>query len=108
MLKSPRDILLAITAPVTAPTLTVELTSKWYDVFVAHPDGTISTLDFYDDVPPYVEKDRLSSVVDHTFNPLYIKRIAAHYGYRIDPVAYDLIVGRWTEEALSQYPFTED
>lgn len=79
------------------PVLTVELASKWYELFVVEVDGTVRGLDF----------GALSALVgleggpyiDHAPRPSYVRRLAEVNGWWLDDLAEELIEGRWVLES---------
>lgn len=103
MLTSNRNIPLIYQGTSRVPTITVENYSKWYDLYVVYPDGTVQAIDYYNSVEPNVESNGESSILDHTFNPLYVKRIAKFFNYQIDHVSLETIIGRWILEYRNEF-----
>lgn len=95
MFVSNRGIQLAFSSnfdiPNSSPVLTVELSNKWYELYLIYPDGKIESVFF-----PTSEKD--TSFVDHVPNPRVVQEYARKKGYWIDDLALELIVGRWFTE----------
>ena len=90
--RSPRGIDLVHTvARPNHPVLTCELHTKWYQLFLIHPDGRVepADLDGLEDLWPG------TVVGDHCWNPSALEYLAEARGWVIDPVAFDLIAGRW-------------
>ncbi len=86
--------------------LTVELAEKWYGLCLvrARKDGVLSLLEveeldfgIFDEL---VEPPLGPSFCDHVPSPLFVERLAEEKGWRLDPLASDLIVGRWHSEIV--------
>lgn len=91
--------LLVTVANRTRPVLTVEAYCKWYSLYVVHPDGTFAKVPFAD-LEPYTPEG-MSAYVDHAPNPEAALEMATQRGWLLDPVAYDVMVGRFLVEGLN-------
>lgn len=95
MFMSKRNIPLAVSSnfndPNPHPILTVELSTKWYELYLIQPDGKVEGVFF-------PTSDKYTSFVDHVPNPIVVQEYAAAKGYYLDELAFDLIVGRWYNE----------
>lgn len=94
------------------PVLTVELCSKWYELFLIEPvrfrcivddaawrgiaDYRIYSIHFghLQDVAPH----GVSPYLDHAPNPLCVRLFARRNNYHLDDLADELITGRWQNE----------
>lgn len=98
---SERNISLVYSGPRPQyPIITVENYLKWYDVYLVHPSGEVSKIDLY-----LVERRLGGETVwaDHVPNPKAINETARFFGWDIDPISYELIVGRWVTTILHQF-----
>jgi len=81
--------------------LTVEAYMKWYDLILVSTNGAhedeVHTYISYDQLEPFAPKGQ-SAYVDHVPNPLAVKAMAEAKGWQLDPLAFELIVGRWCTE----------
>ncbi len=89
--------------PILLPTITVDASEKWYRLFAMLPDGTVREIDFCTelDEPRFCGDE--SAYCDHVPNPVAVQRYALTYGYEIDPLAFEIMVGRWEIEYHSRY-----
>ena len=91
--------------PVLVGTVTVEMYLKWYGLCVikqvVHDEVIIEQHPFPDD-PEFCKPDE-SPYVDHVPNPKVVARWAAKMGFNIDVLAWEMMVGRWHDEALGEY-----
>lgn len=78
--------------------ITVELHTKWYNLFLVFPDGGF--VEFEPDVFDVGYRD-------NTYNPYDLINFAQHNNYTIDEMALELIVGRWQIQTLNSYPNIE-
>jgi len=79
-------------------TLTVELYGKWYGLILYYP-VTGEEGEMYEELDFGVLADYCNPYFsDHCPNPRAVERFAAAKGYYLDPLAYELIVGRWETE----------
>jgi len=81
-----------------SPLLTVELRQKWYSLVLVYSDETHEHISFplVDEVPGF----RGRAFSDHVPNPEFLRRYCALNNYLFDPLAEELITGRWVEEAF--------
>lgn len=82
------------------PTVTVEFYQKWYGLVVVQPNGNIEEVAFPDEG---FCKPSESPYADHVPNPAVVMRWAKHHGYEVDPLALELMVGRWELDARNRY-----
>lgn len=103
-LTSSRDLPLILTygLPLT-PTVTVEFYEKWYGLAIVQPSGSVEEVAFPDE-PEFCRGDE-SPYADHVPNPRVVAAWARAKGYAIDPLAYEMMIGRWEIEARNNYPF---
>lgn len=89
------------------PTITVELASEWYCIFVLKPTGEDGGLDVFElhfgHLEAYAQHLASSYAVDHCPNPKAVMAFAEAKGYNVDEFAYELIVGRWVIEVREEY-----
>lgn len=98
LIRSTKDIIQR--AHPQTPTLTVELYSKWYGLFLVYPNGEIQEMPFpYDETCPKGEVP----FVDHVPNPNAVIAYADANEYLIDNLALEMIVGRWEIEIRENY-----
>lgn len=102
--RSHRGYLLALAAfPTDRPVVTVEIYSKWYELFLVHPGGGEEAVSFGTIADWLRSKTiRLSpaiqvAYVDHVPNPV-VAAWAEDMGYALDDVAEEIMIGRWTQE----------
>jgi hypothetical protein len=65
------------------PVITVENSEHWYELWVVHPDGRVTPLDFYE-----LDENNIP-------NPTVLCKYSMAQNYSIDSRALELIVGRW-------------
>jgi hypothetical protein len=85
----------------TAPVLTVEAYIKWYDLYVISPDGTVRPLnDFARRAYEFDHDGEAVAWSDHIPTPSFCRWLAQGHPARFefDPVALDVIAGRWLTE----------
>ena len=86
------------------PILTVELYIKWYKLYLIQPIGRVSEVRF-DEIESFLGREWEwahdgSIQGDHVVNPKAVEQYAKQKGYTLDPLAYELLVGRWVIEHL--------
>lgn len=95
---SPRGIPLArefSVGPRTRRILTVELSSKWYQLFILELDGRVSPIDILtQNLCPH----GCPGAVDHDPNPCWVESWALESDLEVEPLAMEMIVGRWVME----------
>lgn len=74
-----------------APVLTVENYTKWYVLYLVHPDNRVEQVSF-DQLNDFTDK---SPYTDHAPNPVAVERLAAARGWNIAERAMECIIGRW-------------
>jgi hypothetical protein len=78
----------------------VSLEEKWYGLLLQHSNGHVEEIPF----PDMGNYSKLGSpYIDHTPNPRHVAFWAAQEGYRLDPVSFELLVGRWMLECTTQF-----
>jgi hypothetical protein len=81
------------------PLLTVEIASKWYQLYLIRPDGSVHGLDFGRLEQPAFMLG-ISAYCDHVPNPQAVRRLAEVNSWTLDDLAEELIVGRWQLEVV--------
>lgn len=81
------------------PLLTVELTQKWYTLWLLTDDCRREEVDFgwLDECANNLDTQP-SPYVNHVPNPAVVEALAAREGWTVDPIALDLLYGRWAIE----------
>lgn len=104
MICSLRGIPLILQTTSNVPTLTVENYSKWYDTFIVHPDGSVTSgYDFYAN---QIDQFPGTWMGDHCFNPDFIQMLEDRELICVDDVSMDAIIGRWLTVFLEQEKFS--
>jgi hypothetical protein len=85
-------------APETGTIVTVENYVKWYGLHLVHPGDRIEEVVFPDDDPG----ENGCYFVDHVPNPVSVAKMARRLGYTIDPMSYEMMVGRWEIEVTGR------
>jgi hypothetical protein len=93
------------------PVLTVELTTKWYELILIvwdphelDPDDPNDVLDLFRAYSVHfghlekVAPAGVSPYLDHAPNPLCVNLFACRKGFHVDELALELITGRWQIE----------
>ena len=75
----------------TVPILTAELSSKWYTLYLIHPNGSVETID------PNIEDDDVR-YVDNVWHPDDIVKFCEKRGYILDELFYEMLLGRWIKK----------
>jgi hypothetical protein len=104
--RSPRGNPLAYTGePRNRAIVTVELYCKWYGLYLIAALGHVKPLDFPNEstLPRFATYRRGSYYVDHVPNPAAVKMMCEQHGWDLDPLAFELIVGRWAVEVMNKY-----
>jgi hypothetical protein len=83
------------------PVLTVELYTKWYELFlIAKMQGSLHLYAVhYGHLEDYCPEGQ-SAFRDHVPNPLAVRNFADAKDYHLDELADDLLMGRWQNEAV--------
>lgn len=104
--------LLYVGEPVDCPVLTLENYTKWYELHLVYPDGTVTEVDVRD--VELVSDQHMDAVwVDHLYHPRLLHRLARHLNADLDERALEVAVGRWMLEGpddtliAGQLNFTE-
>lgn len=102
-MKSKRDheILLYPPSSASGGYVTCELYEKWYELYVAQPEGGlvhVIPLEYAELEPFRDAEGRYFS--DHCPNPRSVLKYAAHHGLEVHGLALELMVGRWRTEVL--------
>lgn len=88
----------------SCPTVTVELSTKWYGLYVVHPSSRVEKVSFevLQEVKadPYGKPLEGPPFVDHVPNPAYVFAWADLRDLNVDELAYELLLGRWHSEVL--------
>jgi hypothetical protein len=80
--------------------LTVEMTYKWYHLWLLPAGGGEPRKVHFSELP---EKIGVSSYVDHCPNPTAFDRWALDHGALVGILAQELVVGRWVTEVLDEF-----
>jgi hypothetical protein len=81
--------------------VTVEHYEKWYGLFLVHAfGGCVEEIPF-----PSEDEDCAGKTpyVDHVPNPVVVDRMAHRLGYLVDPLSFEVMVGRWEIEVAGNY-----
>lgn len=82
--------------------LTVEQYDKWYNLYLIYPDKQILAVESNTVIwMQAMEEFEGVSVLNHCFNPEFIDLLIKKANVEMDPLAYELIVGRWTIEVIN-------
>lgn len=89
--------LLYCRAPSDEPVLTLENYTKWYEMWLVMPDGTVQ------EVPVDLLSETMTIYsealwIDHLFSPRLLYRVAQQMGYYVDERALEVSLGRWIME----------
>lgn len=76
------------------PTIVVELTTKWYSLYLLHPNGSVES---FEPDPGEV------GYKDNTYNPMDLVMYAQKHNYVIDELSFEMIIGRWEIESKENY-----
>lgn len=121
-----RERLLALDGWPLVATVTVEITSKWYGLWLVEPLGSSSSSSVHrspsDEKRSTENEQRFrlteldfgvletyrcpgsgSYVVDHVPNPNAVRLYCADKGYELDDIGFELIVGRWETEVEGRF-----
>jgi hypothetical protein len=92
---SARDIGLVLQEPSSRPTVTVENYCKWYALYVLHPNGLVSEVDFGQ---LEAHSPGVSAYLDHAPNPAAVVRWAMANSIEVDVDSLELMIARWVTE----------
>lgn len=96
---SPRDHRLIAKETLDKPVLTCESYTKWYNLYLLNPDGSITEINGLDLDEHYDGH----AWIDHIYNPEAVKAYCEAKDYYLDEQSYELIVGRWVIESEERY-----
>ena len=78
------------------PILTAEHYSKWYTLYLVHPDNTIEKID-----PYAIDSD--IRFCDNVWHPDDIVNFVENNNLMIDGLFYEMLVGRWVTEVEEKF-----
>lgn len=98
----------------SVPVVTVENTTKWYQIFIVYPSGTVKVFaegacTLWDLAErQFLEKFgvRKSHRGDHCWHPAFVEMLAELLCGEVDPIAREILIGRWWLETKNKT--TED
>lgn len=102
LLKSPCGHELLLNHATVKPTITVERYYKWYEMFLVSKDDGVREITT-EDWEKHANTFKGTTWGDHIPNPLFVKALAESNGWEIDPLSYEVIVGRWVIEHENKY-----
>lgn len=80
--------LVYIGEPFEIPLVVVELSEKWYKLFVIMPNGDVKIL-----MP-----DNTVGFLDDVYNPNELQEYCDKHNLYLDVLSYEIILGRWIEQ----------
>jgi hypothetical protein len=88
--------------PSDRPVITVENYMKWYDLFLLHPDYSVTAFDHYEKWYVQLSNEfvRTTLVGDHCWNPSYVMELEKRTGYILCSESIEMITGRWVRDHL--------
>lgn len=89
--------LLYVAEPCEVPVVTLENYTKWYDVYLVMPDGSVQVVE---GVLALVDKFDDAWWVDHLYHPRLLYRLAQVLNATVDERAIEVAAGRWMIERL--------
>jgi len=97
MIVSDRDIPLLCQKPAQGAIITCEDYAKWYSLFLLHPNGAVTPLEYFllEDAA-----DPMPAYVDHVPNPAAVARYANAHKLTVHERSFEVMVGRWVQEGL--------
>jgi hypothetical protein len=97
---SPRGIpLLYIGEPCEVPVVTLENYTKWYEIFLVMPDGSVQAVP--SNIVSNIDDPKVGLLwVGHHFHPRLLYRLADYYNGCTDERAVETAAGRWMIEHL--------
>lgn len=90
-------------------TITVELSGKWYGIWLLTPLDVASRMYQYEELNfGVLEPHRADGAYfcDHVPNPHAVRRFCKANDYELDEFAEEMIIGRWEQEAKSKGEYT--
>jgi hypothetical protein len=95
---SPRGHALLYTGdPVATPVLTAENYTKWYELYVVQPDGSVAEVDIVS-VEDASANDPAALWIDHLYHPRLLHRLAQYLQAELDERLLEVAIGRWLLE----------
>lgn len=94
--------LLYVGPPGKVPIVTLENYTKWYDIYLVMPDGSVQTVDSHlilEVVDEETSKDHPCLWGDHLYHPVLIEKLAKKLGAQYDERAQEVAAGRWYYES---------
>lgn len=93
--------LLYVHKPCDVPVVTLENYTKWYNIYLVMPDGSIQ------DVPASVvlevcDKYPDARWVDHLYHPRLLYRVAHHLNATTCERSIEVAIGRWILESMDR------
>lgn len=78
------------------PVITLENTSKWYEIYMVSLEGVLQVpIELIEEIS---DKEGIQLWVDHLYHPRLLYRLAEHYKGYVDPIAIEVATGRWLQE----------
>lgn len=101
MYLSPRgNPLLYVREPTTVPIVTLENYTKWYEIFLVMPDGSVQEID--SDLIFDIDDSKVGCLwIDHLYHPRLLYRIAERLNACVDERAVEVAAGRWMIEQVN-------
>tara|TARA_Y100001956_G_scaffold82973_1_gene107794 strand:- start:188203 stop:190527 length:2325 start_codon:yes stop_codon:yes gene_type:complete len=96
---SSRDHRLIAKETLDKPVLTCESYTKWYNLYLLNPDGSVTEINGLD-LGEYYDGQ---AWIDHIYNPEAVRAYCEAKDYYLDEQSYELIVGRWVIESEERY-----
>lgn len=90
--------LLYVGAPINIPVLTLENYTKWYELHLVNPDGSVTTVDS-SVIDAVQDQHRDARWVDHLYHPRLLYRVAEYLNAAVDERAVEVAAGRWILES---------
>lgn len=89
--------LLFVGEPCSVPVITAENYTKWYNLYIVMPDGSVQQVESGDILE--IDDRKVGCLwVDHHFHPRLFYRLAEKLGGTIDERAVEVAAGRWMIE----------
>lgn len=90
--------LLFVGEPSTDPILTAENYTKWYELYLVQPDGSVTEV-AVEDLQLVMEQHDDARWVDHLYHPRLIYWLADQLKAEIDERLIEVAIGRWILES---------
>lgn len=85
--------------PCEVPVVTLENYTKWYEIFLVMPDGSVQAVD--SGIVTDIEDPKVRRMwVDHHYHPRLLYRLAEYYKGTVDERAVEVAAGRWMIERV--------